>query len=732
MGLQMSPAKMVVAKVISHKDKDRHVTLALENFGLFEFIDVRKKSHLATVERTREESTALAALERLERLADTFDIDLQRGSADRVSIDDTSISNAIEYASNVIKGVEPEVLEIDQKLVSLQMELERLMNIRDIAQYLEPLGLDPSYIGSTEFTYTTAGVISTSKFSELKWSLNEVTDGSYAVNSINLKRGVTVAIVSVPVSMRSGVERILTALGFESFSIPEGSEGSPEKILSESTNRISEIEQEITRLRQRKNHLRKDWTRRISAAWELMTIERKRLDARRFYVYTEESVKTWGWIPKGKETELESLLKEHIGTAYVLEIDEPDFVETESPTYLDNPEFMKPTQEVVEAFGTPSKHDLDPTKIMWLSFPLIFGLVFADVGQGFLILLIGLAAWRSKKKGDDWGSMLGYLQAGAEGLIMMGIFAMIGGFLFGSFFGAETVIEPLWPTFAHLDEHGHHNPYRAVHMLKLSIEVGAIQIALGIILSIYNHIKHHEMRKAAISASYLWLYFGFINLLFGVSYNSIEQWFNPDKLMNMWLPIVGIGYGSGNNGIYPVLPISAQVFTMIMLIVPLVIMTLSSVVGGMDGMVHLMESVLGMISHTVSYARIFALNTVHVILSGVFITLLPPLLVIPFPHIELLGVEIIPETVWHEGPHGPEQVQPFLPLLGAVVGTLIVGILEGLLAFMHTLRLHFVEWFSKFYHAGGIPFDPFTIKRIHTTVPRMETEVPTQSGYAVN
>ena len=142
-------------------------------------------------------------------------------------------------------------------------------------------------------------------------------------------------------------------------------------------------------------------------------------------------------------------------------------------------------------------------------------------------------------------------------------------------------------------------------------------------------------------------------------------------------------------------------------------MALSSLAGGVDSAVHFMESALGSISHTVSYARIFALNSVHVILSGVFFSLIPGIINIPFPPISIAGLEIIPEYFMHEG----HEIAPHLPLMGAILGTVIVGFLEGMLAFMHTLRLHFVEWFSKFFHAGGTPYTPFKVNRLHTAAP---------------
>ncbi|MFW9788527.1 MAG: V-type ATP synthase subunit I [Candidatus Thorarchaeota archaeon] len=705
MGL-MSPKNMIVAKVVSHKDFERQVLMSLEEFSLFEFIDVRRQAGIVDVKRTRDEESVYSAHERLTKVLESLEIDPTRRTGTYTEVDDTTLENSLKLASEVISAVEAEVLDIDSKATIARLEMERQRGIADVAVSLKPLGVDPSLIGTTEFTFTTAGIVPSGRESELEWSINEVTEGAFTIGTLSLKRGGSACVITVPVELKDAVERILSAMQFEAFAIPEDSSGHPEQIVEDAEKQITDLEEEIEQLEMRKNHIAMEWGTRILAAWETLDIERKRIDIKSYIVYTDQAIKMWGWIPEGREEQLESILRENVGPALEVTFDKPDFAEVEAPTYISNPGYMKPTEDVVKAFGIPSRHDLDPTKLMAWSFPLIFGLVFSDVGQGFLILLIGLAAYRANKKGQDWGSILGYVQNGAQGLMMMGIFAMLGGFLFGSFFGAETVIEPLWPVFAHTD------PNRSTHMLKLSIEVGVIHISLGIILSLYNELKHKNMRKALISASYLWMYIGFIILLFGVSYNSIGNWFSSSGTVSLWVPIIGIGYGTGtHNPFYPVLPIAPMTFSLLMFIVPLVIMLISSLIGKMDGVVHLLESVIGMISHTVSYARIFALNTVHIILSSVFISL-PAIITITFNPVSIFGVEIIPHEVYY---HATEEMgAPSLPLLGAFIGTLIVGILEGLLGFMHTLRLHFVEWFSKFYHAGGIEFQPFCMKRLHT------------------
>ena len=730
MGL-LSPAEMIVARVVSHKDYEREVLLALQAFGRFEFIDVTQQAGIVDVKRSRDEETVFVALDRIMKVIDSLGLESSRRTGSRIEVDDRRITDSITYASEVIQSVEPELLEIDTEYAASKLELDKQRAIRDVALSLKPLGLDPSRLGATNFTFTTAGVVPTGRISQLEWSLKEVTEDAFAFKQIPLKRGVSVATLSVSIERKDAVERILSAMEFESFAMPEGAEGHPERVVEQAEQKLAELEEEISSFEARKQNIAREWGPRILAAWEILSIEITRVDAKKYLVYTEQSVKAWGWIPEGTEEEFEKILRETTGAVVDIKFEHPHFAEHEAPTYLDNPSVMAPTEDVVMAFGTPSQHELDPTKIMFLSFPIIFGFVFADIGQGFLILLIGLAAWRAKRRGDDWGQIMSYLQSGAEGLVMMGIFAIIGGFLFGSFFGAETVFEPLWPTFAHFidDGHGHMitNPYRASHMLKLSIEIGAIQIMLGIILNIYTKIKHHERREAIVAISYFILYYGFINLLFGVSYSSVNDWFSTTGQVYLWVPIAGIGYGTGSNGVYLASGIPPLYFSLFTFIVPMIIMAVASFRGGMDGAVLFLEYAIGMISHTVSYARIFALNTVHVILSGVFFTLIPAVIYIPFPELTLFGVDLIPHEVHPHTIGAP--VTPHLPLLGAIIGTFIVGILEGLLAFMHTLRLHFVEWFSKFFHAGGIAFAPFKADRIHTLPLVIEQ---TQQSYAVS
>ncbi|MHA2042284.1 MAG: hypothetical protein ACW975_10510, partial [Candidatus Thorarchaeota archaeon] len=341
MGL-LSPAEMIVARVVSHKDYEREVLLALQAFGRFEFIDVTQQAAIVDVKRSRDEETVFVALDRIMKVIDSLALVSSRRIGSRAEVDDRKITDSLGYATEVIQSVEPELLEIDTEYAAANLELDKQRAIRDVALSLKPLGLDPSRLGATDFTFTTAGVVPTGRISQLEWSIKEVTEDAFAFKQLPLKRGVSVATLSVSIEKRDAVERILSAMEFESFAMPEGAEGQPESVAMQAEQRIAELEEELSSFDARKENIAREWGSRILATWELLVIETERVDAKRYLVRTEQSVKAWGWIPEGTEEEFEKILHEMTGAVVDIKFEHPHFAEHEAPTYLDNPSVMSP------------------------------------------------------------------------------------------------------------------------------------------------------------------------------------------------------------------------------------------------------------------------------------------------------------------------------------------------------------------------------------------------------
>ncbi|MFX1415912.1 MAG: hypothetical protein ACFFC0_03820, partial [Promethearchaeota archaeon] len=93
MGL-LSPAEMIVARVVSHKDYEREVLLALQAFGLFEFIDVTQHASIVDVKKSRDEETVFVALDRIMKMIDSLGLDSSRRAGPKIEIDDRKITDS--------------------------------------------------------------------------------------------------------------------------------------------------------------------------------------------------------------------------------------------------------------------------------------------------------------------------------------------------------------------------------------------------------------------------------------------------------------------------------------------------------------------------------------------------------------------------------------------------------------------------------------------------------------
>ncbi|OYY95031.1 MAG: hypothetical protein B7Y41_05625 [Hydrogenophilales bacterium 28-61-23] len=181
-----------------------------------------------------------------------------------------------------------------------------------------------------------------------------------------------------------------------------------------------------------------------------------------------------GWIPRRNLKRLQTQLDKQLSGQYQLETRPPQAGERESvPTAMRYPTWLGPFAELVRGYGVPCYGDFDPTLFFMLSFTVMFGMMFGDVGHGLIIALAALAL-----RGDA----IRFRPL----IVAAGISASGFGLLYGSVFGLEGVIEPLW--IAPLSD-----PMRMIHAALLW-GIGFL-IATQLIM-FYNRLAARSWRAA--------------------------------------------------------------------------------------------------------------------------------------------------------------------------------------------------------------------------------------------
>ena len=189
-----------------------------------------------------------------------------------------------------------------------------------------------------------------------------------------------------------------------------------------------------------------------------------------------------GFVPQKKVQELSEKVTEMLdGKVLVLE---NEVAETEDPpTMISNNRFVRPFEELTKLYGLPHYEELDPTPVIAITFPILFGLMFGDLGHG-LVLLIGGLTIGKLIKGNQGIKNVCYIMAAC------GIAACVTGVLFGEFFGAKLPWGPLW-----------FSPFENVFtFLIFTLIVGIVQIISGIVFEMVNFAFKHNYADALLTS----------------------------------------------------------------------------------------------------------------------------------------------------------------------------------------------------------------------------------------
>ncbi len=604
------------------------------------------------VNQWRDWVNAFTTLER--RIMDVMEaLDMDEGSP---SAETPHLIEPDEAALDV-EHLERETLTCVRELEEQKQHLAQLQRYINQLQPVANLNADLDTMRSLQYLFAMMGTIPTANLERLRSSLEHVP-----FKLVTLRRDEYLVTVILFGTRRDAeiLTRAARSAYLNPLNLPEIYRGTPAEAIEalqtgiqRTQERIDGLQADIDRLHEERiGHLRLLlWRVRASRILAQTIAHYGRLR----YTYLVE-----GWTPVSKIPVLQEKINQ-VSNEVVIEVAPPQSRnEAGTPVALEQVSPLRAFQSLVTTYSQPLYGELDPTPLMAITFPLIFGIMFGDVGHGLLLLLLGiLLASRAIKK------LRGMAHFGAI-VIACGVTSMIFGLLYGSVFGNEKLLTALW--VQPLEE--------IMSILVATVGIGALLLSVGMIVNIAN---------AAMLKRWGHLLFGhngLANLVFywallGLAWNVLPEMLGledsfrlPESLVAI-LPLVAVA-GALMVAFSEILENLVEGHR------PLVKDSLGTYLVQLP--VEIFEMLISLFSNTLSYVRMGAFAVAHGTLS--------------------LVIFIIADMV------GAGSVGYWVVV---VLGNLFVVGFEGMIVGIQTLRLEYYEFFSKFFTGGGANYRPLML-----------------------
>ncbi len=487
-------------------------------------------------------------------------------------------------------------------------------------------------------------------------------------------------------ALSSRIDSLAASLGISMEAVKETRKKASPEVIDEAEKYISELEAEISSIQSRIAELEREAEeeekaveerRRLGEELKSIAKESKArlieyksavesfriIEEAKTKMASSETVAVFeGWVPEESRRKLEEIAEKCTGGKYVLEFTKPQLEHghhaEKPPTLLKNPSVVRVIEALVRSYGTPNYFEIDPSILWFFTFPVIFGMMFGDLGHGLALTVLASIAYLLKRRGfEGGGEIIRYVLEGSTFFILGGLAAMFFGFVYGEVLGhhlhevfhSEALESTREKLLQMLGFPSHWSPAEdPMPLLKFSVYIAILHILAGLILGLINKLKMRELNEAVAGPLvWIWLYLGGVYLFFKHGIGAFMAAFDfRESFPFLWLPFI------------------------VMLILKM------RVLGVTEGFGEALDSLLASLSNTISYSRIFAFEMIHVVLSKLF-------------------VDVTRSLSW---------IGPFT--IGAIVGTLFFVFFEVVFVFFQDLRLHWVEHGLKFYHGDGVEFKP--------------------------
>ncbi len=621
----------------------------------------------ATIERLKSIFRSVGLPERLERAS----VRLEPGA-------DAGFSKLLAKVSELVSAV----YQVAERVAELRNPESELSKKLRVIEYYSFIDVDLKRLARGQLVRGKVYRVEEGRAEDFIAELSKV-EGVVAYLFRGLEPDRATVLVVYPAKLEAEVGKAALRHRAEPLEIPEGWPPSPRRLVEEVRRILEQAPREVG--------ARAGELYQALSVLEALSRLIGLIEASSFSSYTAH---IHGYVDPAALGLLEGKLRESGVKSYVIVKVDNDSEEREAageegharrpPTIYGVPRLLQPFADLLGMAGQPRPREVVPVVFMAVTLPIIYGLMFPDLGHGLTLIIAGYYLFYKAMRNENLWRLILYL----------GTAAMVTGFLAGEFFGPHPAVagwlaKGVWHghpplespmhVFVEGGEHGENLALMAKHLLfnaiYVSLLVGAIVMTLGSALSIANGVlmRDREIMVAGIGKT---LIFGSILLALaagpavfsgGTVMERAAQALRDAGLA--LVPQTGLGL------------VVRSLFTVGLVTVLAAPIALGH--GGMGerliaGVMEAFDMLLMAIGNTASFMRIMGLMLAH---SGL-----------------MFGFTILAEVSG--------------PLLGAVAyifGNILTIGLEALVAYAHSLRLHFYEMFSKFYLDEGRPYQPLQL-----------------------
>lgn len=567
----------------------------------------------------------------------------------------SSRSITLEQAVNIIETLDTDLISLKEEQNKLQTEISKCNTLLTDIAHFRDLHYNIQDILHFEHVKFRFGKISQEYFDKFeKYVYDDLYTVFYKCQSDD---DYVWGVYFVPVEESVKIDAVYSSMHFERFYLKDEYAGTPEEAHAKLEGEIKVLNDNLKQINDKIASKLSSCAEDILLAQKKLTALSENFDVRKLAACTQNKQETFyilcGWMTENDAVAFSKEV-EHDKNLYCIIEDDHNNIYSKPPTRLKNPKIFKPFEMFIRMYGLPDYNEFDPTIFVAITYAFIFGAMFGDVGQGICLVIGGFLLYKFKKM--DLAAIIA----------TAGIFSTFFGFMFGSIFGFEDIINAVWlRPIEHMTQLPFIGRLNTVFIVAVALGMGLMMLTM--VFHIINGFKSHNLEAALFDTN------GIAGLVF---YGAVV--------------LTIVLFMTGNQ-------LPAAIVLVVMFVIPLIVIALKEpltalvekksevmpkgkVMFFVQAFFELFEVLLSYFSNTLSFVRIGAFAVSHAAMMEVVLM--------------LAGAENGGSPNW----------------IVVVLGNLFVCGMEGLIVGIQVLRLEYYEFFSRFYKGTGREFKPYSKK----------------------